>query len=133
MGVNMPVDDISVSYVEDEPAIAELLKSGLDLFGISVNPIYGNAEDALQMIKSNEPPVRDCNVLVFDIRLPGMTGLELAKRLREMGEERPILIVSAYQPPPRAQLQELGAHFMPKPFDFAGIVKKIQQLAELGQ
>lgn len=119
---------IKVIYVEDEPAIAELLKSGLDLFGIEVNPIYGNAEDALDKIRDNRPPIDDCNMLVVDIRLPGMTGLELAKRLRETGEERPILIVSAYQPPPRAQLAELDAHFMPKPFDFAGIVGKIQQL-----
>lgn len=126
----MASEDITVTYVEDEPAIAELLKSGLDLFGIQVNPIYGNAEDALDKITRNEPPIKHCNVLVFDIRLPGMTGLELAKKLREGGESRPILIVSAYQPPPRAQLNELDAHFMPKPFDFAGIVNKIQQLVD---
>ena len=125
----MPSDrEIKVTYVEDEPAIAELLKSGLDLFGIEVNPIYSDAEEALEKIVKNQPPLSDCNLLVFDIRLPGMTGLELAKRLRDAGERRPILIVSAYQPPPRAQLEELQAHFMPKPFDFAGIVSKIQQL-----
>jgi DNA-binding response OmpR family regulator len=120
--------DIKAIYVEDEPAIAELLKSGLDLFGIEVNPIYSSAEEALDKLQHNDPPIDLCNVLVFDIRLPGMTGLELAKRLRDGGEKRPILIVSAYQPPPRAQLDELGAHFMPKPFDFAGIVSKLQQL-----
>src|SRR5574341_2193413 len=119
---------VKVLYVEDEPAIAELLKSGLDLFGIEVSPIYGNAEDAFNQIVSGGPPVSDASMLVFDIRLPGMTGLELAASLRKAGEKRPILIVSAYQPPPRATLEELGAHFMPKPFDFAGIVSKIQSL-----
>jgi two-component system response regulator MprA len=121
--------NIKVVYVEDEPAIAELLKSGLDLFGIEVNPIYGSAEEAYKQIQSGKPPISACNVLVFDIRLPGKTGLELSKDLRDSGEKRPILIVSAYQPPPRAQLRELDAHFMPKPFDFAGIVSKIQELA----
>nr|MBN1228442.1 response regulator [Anaerolineae bacterium] len=124
----MPSEDIKVLYVEDEPAIAELLKSGLDLFGIEVSPIYGNAEDAFQQIITQQSPMKECNVLVFDIRLPGMTGLELAKQLRDAGETRPILIVSAYQPPPRSQMEELGATFMPKPFDFAGIVNKIQEL-----
>jgi len=114
--------------VEDEPAIAELLKSGLDLFGIEVSPIYGNAEDAFNQIVSGQPPMNQANVLVFDIRLPGMTGLELAEKLRGAGEKRPVLIVSAYQPPPRSQLETLGAHFMPKPFDFAAIVSKIQDL-----
>ncbi len=120
---------IKVLYVEDEPAIAELLRSGLDLFGIEVNPIYGNAEDAFVQITSGANPVINaCQMLVFDIRLPGMTGLELAAKLREANEERPILIVSAYQPPPLSQLAALKAHFMPKPFDFAGIVSKIQEL-----
>ncbi len=126
----MPEKQIKVLYVEDEPAIAELLKSGLDLFGIEVSPIYGNAEDAFKQITSNQAPMNLANVLVFDIRLPGMTGLELAERLRTAGEHRPILIVSAYQPPPRTQLETLKAHFMPKPFDFAAIVSKIQDLLE---
>lgn len=119
---------IKVLYVEDEPAIAELLKAGLDLFGIEVNPIYGNAEDAYERILRNDPPIRDCHVLVFDIRLPGMTGMELARKLREANEQRPILIVSAYQPPSRSELAEINAHFMPKPFDFAGIVNRIQDM-----
>ncbi len=119
---------IKVLYVEDEPAIAELLRSGLDLFGITVNPIYGSAEDALDRILSSQPPIGECQMLVFDIRLPGMTGLELTEKLRAAGEKRPILIVSAYQPPPRSQLESLDAHFMPKPFDFPGIVSKIQEL-----
>lgn len=124
----MPANGIKVLYVEDEPAIAELLRSGLDLFGIEVSPIYSNAEEAFQMINSGQKPMADCQLLVFDIRLPGMTGLELAQKLRDVGEKRPILIVSAYQPPARTQLESLKAHFMPKPFDFAGIVSKIQEL-----
>lgn len=124
----MGTSSIKVLYVEDEPAIAELLRSGLDLFGIDVSPIYGSAEAAFEQIMSGQPPMSECRLLVFDIRLPGMTGLELAERLRNAGEDRPILIVSAYQPPARAQLEALGAQFMPKPFDFKGIVDKIQEL-----
>ena len=121
---------INLLYVEDEPAIAELLRSGLDLFGMDVNPIYEDGETALEMIRKNEPPISEAQVLIFDIRLPGITGLELAERLRKFGEDRPILIVSAYQPPPRKQLDGLKAAFMPKPFDFAGIVRKIQDMVE---
>jgi DNA-binding response OmpR family regulator len=120
--------EVKVLYVEDEPAIAELLKSGLDLFGIEVSPIYGNAEDAYGQIVSGQSPMAEANVLVFDIRLPGMTGLELAASLRQAGEQRPILIVSAYQPPAKAELNALNAHFMPKPFDFNNIANKIQSL-----
>jgi DNA-binding response OmpR family regulator len=119
---------IRALYVEDEPAIAELLKSGLELFGIQLDPIYGSAEDALKEILRNQPPLNICDVLVFDIRLPGMSGLELARALRDAGEKRPILIVSAYRPPSPQELHDLDAAFMPKPFDFAGIVSKLQAL-----
>jgi DNA-binding response OmpR family regulator len=122
----MAPDNINVTYVEDEPAIAELLRSGLGLFGITVNPIYGTAEEAQDQILNGQAAHAD--VLIFDIRLPGMTGLELAQSLRQAGETRPFLIVSAYQPPKSAELKELGASFMPKPFDFAGIVGAIQSL-----
>ena len=121
----MAVENITVAYVEDEPAIAELLRSGLGLFGINVSPVYGTAEEAQEQILSGGV---DADVLIFDIRLPGMTGLELAQHLREKGETRPFLIVSAYHPPTPGQLEELGAAFMPKPFDFAGIVGTIQNL-----
>ena len=121
----MTSDTIVVAYVEDEPAIAELLKSGLGLFGITVEPIYGTAEEAQDQILSGDV---DADVLIFDIRLPGKTGLELAQALRDAGEERPFLIVSAYQPPASSELGALGASFMPKPFDFAGIVGVIQNL-----
>jgi DNA-binding response OmpR family regulator len=124
----MAPTNIKVVYVEDEPAIAELLKGGLDLFGIEVSPIYGNAEDAYAQITAKVPPLGDAHILIFDIRLPGMTGLELAEALRKAGEQRPILIVSAYQPPARSLLDQLNAHFMPKPFDFPAIVSKIQAL-----
>ena len=116
--------NINVAYVEDEPAIAELLKSGLALFGIHVNPIYGTAEDARDQIQGGI----NADVLIFDIRLPGMTGLELAQQLRDAGETRPFLIVSAYHPPSNSELNALDAAFMPKPFDFAGIVGIIQNM-----
>lgn len=121
----MAVENITVAYVEDEPAIAELLRSGLGLFGINVSPVYGTAEEAQEQILSGGV---DADVLIFDIRLPGMTGLELAQVLRDNGERRPFLIVSAYHPPTPSELEALGAAFMPKPFDFAGIVGTIQNL-----
>jgi DNA-binding response OmpR family regulator len=119
---------IRVVYVEDEPAIAELLRSGLGLFGIEVRPIYGNAEDAFARLTSGDQEITSTHLFIFDIRLPGMTGMELASRLRQSGETRPILIVSAYQPPTRTELEQIGAAFMPKPFDFAGIVNTIQDM-----
>jgi DNA-binding response OmpR family regulator len=70
------------------------------------------------------------DIMVLDIRLPGLTGLELAKKLRGQGERRPLVIVSAYNRPDQSVLDEIGATFQPKPFDFRAIVHTIQMLVK---
>ena len=86
----MPVNAI---YVEDEPTIAQLLKSALGAFDIAVKT-YPRSEALLADYA--DPDVEKAAVFIFDIRMPGMSGLELAARLRAEGEQRPILIVSAF-------------------------------------
>lgn len=117
---------IQILYVEDEPSIAQLLASGLGLFGMKVYPIYMNAEDVLRSLET--PEFKAANILVFDIRLPQMTGIQLAKELRIRGETRPLVLVSAWPPPPRQELERLNAKFLPKPFDFPDLVQTIQSL-----
>lgn len=117
---------INVAYVEDEPSIARLLASGLGLFGMNVFPIFMSAEELLA--NYDDPQFAKADILLFDIRLPDMTGLELAGRLRARGEKRPVVLVSAWPRPPQAQLDAIDAAFLPKPFDFADIVQKIQSL-----
>ena len=119
---------VVVLYVEDEPNLAELLRAGLGMFGMIVSPIYCSAEELLGKISSTEFTAAD--IMVLDIRLPGSTGLELAKRLRGQGENRPIVIVSAFNRPDQSVLDEIGAIFQPKPFDFQAIVHTIQALVK---
>lgn len=118
--------EITVAYVEDEPSIAQLLSSGLGLFGIEVFPIYMSAEELLANVDDNEYSSAD--ILLFDIRLPRMTGIELAAKLRERGEERPFVLVSAWPKPPDEELEAINAAFLPKPFDFSDVVQTIREL-----
>jgi len=117
---------VVVLYLEDEPNLAELLRAGLGMFGMIVRPIYCSAEELLGKTNSTEFTAAD--IMILDIRLPGLTGLELAKRLRDQGEKRPIVIVSAFNRPDQSVLDEIGAIFQPKPFDFEAIVHTIQSL-----
>jgi len=117
---------VVVLYLEDEPNLAELLRAGLGMFGMVVSPIYCSAEELLGKINSAEFTAAD--IMILDIRLPGLTGLELAKKLRDQGEKRPIVIVSAFNRPDQSVLDEIGAIFQPKPFDFEAIVHTIQSL-----
>lgn len=123
--------EIRVAYVEDEPSIAQLLSSGLGLFGITVCPLYMSAEALLD--NRDNPKLKSAEILIFDIRLPGITGLELAKKLRAQGETRPFVLVSAWPKPPASELAEIGAAFIPKPFDFPDVVHTIQNLSSSGK
>ncbi len=115
---------IRIAYVEDEPSIAELLCQGLSLFGIVVQPICISAEDFIHNFASDR--LTDIDMFVFDIRLPKMTGIELAKEIRHRGETRPLLLVSAWPSPDKMDLESINAYFLPKPFNFGDIVSTIQ-------
>ncbi len=119
-------ETVKIAYVEDEPSIAQLLVSGLGPFGIEVKPIFMNAEDMLNQADSAE--LEDIDLFFFDIRLPKMTGLELANKLRERGEERPFVLISAWPTPSASELEKIGAVFLPKPFDFPDVIQTIQKL-----
>jgi len=119
---------INLVYVEDEPNIAQLLVSGLGLFGISVHPVFMSAEALLDNIEI--PEFENADLFFFDIRLPKMTGLDLAKELRRRGEKRPFVLVSAWPAPSENELAAIDAKFLPKPFDFPDVIQTIQQLMQ---
>lgn len=119
-------ETVKIAYVEDEPSIAQLLVSGLGLFGIEVRPVFMNAEDLLT--QADGEALKEVDLFFFDIRLPKMTGLELAGKLREQGEQRPFVLVSAWPAPSEQALDKIGAQFLPKPFDFPDVIQTIQKL-----
>jgi len=123
---NTMQENVKIAYVEDEPSIAQLLVSGLGLFGIEVKPVFMSAEELLS--NADGPELAEVDLFFFDIRLPKMTGLELANKLREHGEERPFVLVSAWPAPTDKDLQKIGAEFLPKPFDFPDVIQTIQKL-----
>lgn len=125
--LNDKEQNIKIVYVEDEPSIAQLLVSGLGLFGIEVHPVFMSAEELLENME--EPEFSQADMLFFDIRLPRMTGIDLARELRARGEARPLVLVSAWPPPSAETLAELNASFLPKPFDFPDVVNTIQRLS----
>jgi CheY-like chemotaxis protein len=125
---NTMQEHVKIAYVEDEPSIAQLLVSGLGLFGIEVRPVFMSAEDLLNKVEG--PELAEVDLFFFDIRLPKMTGMELAYKLREHGEKRPFVLVSAWPPPTEEDLQKIGAEFLPKPFDFPDVIQTIQKLTK---
>lgn len=117
-----------VLIVEDDPAYQKLVCKMLESCGIA--PVLaGSAEDALaQLVKE---PV---HLILLDVRLPGTSGLELAKQIREGERHSPrhALIMGITAEPDadiRKQCLDAGMDgFMAKPFNrekLLGIIKRI--------
>ena len=83
-------DQIRILVVDDEPKLCHLIEELLKLEGYLVDVSLSNME-ALQMIKKNK-----YQMLITDLKMPGIDGLELIKKARELNPEiRTIMITGS--------------------------------------
>lgn len=82
--------DISVLYVEDEDQIRSELSEFLAI-KISRVTVASNGMEGLQKFKDCSP-----DLVITDIRMPVMNGLEMSRQIKEINREIPIIITSAY-------------------------------------
>ncbi len=115
-----------IVIVEDDVSLAHMLKLTLEKEGYIVN-IFHTAEEALPHLQKNPP-----EVLLLDIMLPGMSGLELLKLLKEAAETAkiPVIMVTAKKELSDVQTAlTLGAEgYLVKPFDKKKLLQKIEEL-----
>jgi two-component system response regulator (stage 0 sporulation protein F) len=83
-----------VLVVDDEPGLRFFQRITLEESGIEVDEAASGAE-ALERCAAGGPFA----VIVLDYRMPGITGLDVARRLREAGDETPIVLYSGYVDP----------------------------------
>ena len=79
----------SIYVVEDDENIREIIDLALTSAGYTVKQ-YSNALDALENMKTDQ-----VDLAVFDLMLPGISGIDAIKKIRETDQELPILILSA--------------------------------------
>jgi len=110
--------------VEDDARISDFLRRGLTEAGFTVD-VVGDGESGLAAV---EEGVHD--VLIVDIMLPGIDGLELIERARERGVAAPVLILSARRTvDERVEgLRRGGDDYLTKPFAFAEVLARVQAL-----
>src|SRR5215475_8086634 len=67
------------------------------------------------------------DLLITDLRLPGISGLELLRRLHKASSEASMIVISAYADEgQQAEFHSLGAKFFAKPLDLAAFLKGVQ-------
>lgn len=83
---------IRILIADDHAIVRQGLKQILEgSHGMKVVAEHANGTDALRWLRNN-----DCDVLLLDISMPGMNGVDLLKQLREEKPKLPVLILSSY-------------------------------------
>jgi CheY-like chemotaxis protein len=117
-----------ILVVEDHPLNMRLAVDLLTLGGFNVLEA-ADGETALEVVKTNRP-----DLVLLDIRLPGMDGFELFRKIREDASLNPIKIVALTASVMRAEEQkivDLGfTDYITKPIDTKQFIKKIQAIVE---
>ena len=98
---------------EDEVLVLMLLADALEEEGFRVVSA-ANGSEALQALESLEREGGHVDVLFTDVNMPGLDGLELARRARELRPDLPVIYASG-RPHSRQQCVE-GGRFLPKPY-----------------
>ena len=85
--------DISISLVEDDEGLrGEFGELIAQASGFRMHRTYRNAEEAIERLPGDAP-----DVLLMDINLPGMSGIECVRRLKRMLPDLPIVMLTVYE------------------------------------
>jgi CheY-like chemotaxis protein len=130
--------DKQILVVEDHPESVELLRMILEDEGYSVQSV-GTGRHAIQTVtapSSDETPDSHPDLILLDLRLPDMNGVDVVRELQEnLPEVPPVVFLSA--DPPQAlkeAARSVGAMSVRKPFDFDELFDAIERsLAKVAQ
>ncbi|RUW52537.1 response regulator transcription factor [Mesorhizobium sp. M1A.F.Ca.ET.072.01.1.1] len=118
----MTGQNVSILVVDDEPPIRKLLRVGLGSQGYAVSEAP-NAKAAIELMQAQRP-----DLILLDLGLPGMTGLELLGKWRDDGLDIPVVILSSRTDEAGiVQALEIGADdYVTKPFGMNELVARIR-------
>jgi FixJ family two-component response regulator len=115
-----------VFVVDDDEGMRQSLKNLIGSVGLQVK-VFASAQEFLRSKLADVP-----GCLVLDVRLPGLSGLDLQKRMVEAGMEIPIIFISGHGDiPMTVRAMKAGAvEFLTKPFRDQDLLDAIQQALE---
>ncbi len=123
---------MNILLVEDDPRIADFLLRGLRAEGHQVQRA-ANGHDGLALAQEaarQAQPADPATVLVLDLMLPGMNGMEICQTLRAAGVAMPILMLTALGSlEDRVAGLRMGADdYLCKPFEFEELLARLEAL-----
>jgi len=115
---------MKILVVEDDPTVGPYVKRGLEEHQNHVDLV----DDGLEALRLASGGLYD--LMVLDLRLPGMTGLEIVRMLRDRGVTTPILILTAQDAVDfKVQTLRAGADdYVTKPFAFEELLARVEAI-----
>jgi two-component system OmpR family response regulator len=112
----------SILLVEDEPGIVDFLKRGLRAEGFAVEAALEGVEGERRALREN------FDMVVLDLMLPGIGGMEVLTKLREAKPELPVIVLTARgETKDRVAGLDAGAvDYLAKPFSFAELLARVR-------
>jgi two-component system response regulator FixJ len=111
-----------VHVIDDDEAARHSLEFLLDCAGLQVRS-YESALDFLKAV-----PTMEHGCIVTDVRMPGMSGVELIRKLKELGVSDPVIVITGHADVPMAidAMKQGVADFIEKPFSDDAILTAIR-------
>jgi two-component system response regulator FixJ len=115
-------DNATVCIVDDDRAVLAALTSLLTAEGYAVRA-HESARTFLDMIQQD-----DCGCLVTDVRMPGMSGLDLLEKMKERRVSMPVIVITAHGDVPLAvaAMKQGAMNFFEKPFDGDALLDSVR-------
>lgn len=122
-------DNSTVHIIDDDSAVRESLLALVQMKGLNAKG-YASAEAFLASLQP-----ADTGCVVCDVRMPGLTGLQLLEKMNERKSTLPVIIITAYADVPTAvrAMQAGAVTFLEKPANDHDLIAAIQQALNLEQ
>ncbi len=117
----------TIFIVDDDPAMRDSLSWLIETIGYPVE-LFSSAQDFLDSYRDDAP-----GCLILDVRLPGMSGLQLQQKMNKENIILPIIIISGHGDVPMAvkAMQQGAQVFLEKPFRDQELLDNIQEALEV--
>lgn len=118
---------VTISIIEDDRSVAEAVSLFLESRGLSTH-VYHSADEFLPVCEAG---IRGC--VIADVRLPGISGLDLLRLLREGGYSVPVVIMTAHGDVPMAvrAFKDGALDFIEKPFEPLSLLATVREALEV--
>jgi len=123
------MEPLRILIVDDEDELVSALEQRLNLRGFQAEGVTTGAE-ALAYLK-----VTPCDVVLLDVKMPGIGGLELIKRIKEQRPDLQVILLTGWSSAEDARKgKELGAYdYLMKPVKIDDLVKALLSAAARGE